>query len=105
MIHEFARLHVIPGQEQAFEAAFDQAQHIIAAMPGFLGLNLYRQYPDGAPYVLHVRWESVEAHRDGFRASPQYQQWKALLHHFYDPFSTMEYFETPPENNRQKSLL
>ncbi|MDO5090184.1 MAG: antibiotic biosynthesis monooxygenase [Cardiobacteriaceae bacterium] len=94
MIHEFARLHVIPGQETAFEAAFAEAQHIIAAMPGFLGLNLYRQHPDGAPYLLHVRWENVAAHRDGFRQSPQYQQWKALLHHFYDPFPTVEYFET-----------
>ncbi|MCP3291751.1 antibiotic biosynthesis monooxygenase, partial [Aeromonas hydrophila] len=24
--------------------------------------------------------------------SPQYQQWKALLHHFYDPFPTVEHY-------------
>ena len=94
MVHEFARLHVIAGQENVFEAAFAEAQHIIAAMPGFIGLSLYRQHPDGQPYLLHVRRESVEAHRDGFRQSPQYQQWKALLHHFYDPFPTVEYFST-----------
>ena len=29
-----------------------------------------------------------------FRQSSQYQQWKALLHHFYDPFPTVEYFST-----------
>lgn len=94
MIHEFARLHVIAGEESAFEAAFAEAQHIIATLPGFLGLNLYRELPAGRPYLLHVRWESVEAHREGFRQSPQYAQWKALLHHFYDPFPQVEYFES-----------
>jgi len=31
----------------------------------------------------------------GFRTSPQYQEWKALLHHFYDPFPTVEHYEMP----------
>ncbi|HEX4024921.1 MAG TPA: hypothetical protein VHX52_09505 [Steroidobacteraceae bacterium] len=28
----------------------------------------------------------------GFRQSPQYQQWRALLHHFYDPFPTVLHY-------------
>jgi heme-degrading monooxygenase HmoA len=38
--------------------------------------------------MLLVRWESVENHEVGFRKSEQYQEWRHLLHHFYDPFPT-----------------
>lgn len=27
------------------------------------------------------------------RGSARYAQWKALLHHFYDPFPTVQHFE------------
>jgi hypothetical protein len=29
----------------------------------------------------------------GFRESAPHQQWKKLLHHFYDPFPTVEHYE------------
>lgn len=38
-------------------------------------------------------WWSVEDHEQGFRQSPQYQEWKRLLHHFCDPFPVVEHFE------------
>jgi hypothetical protein len=28
----------------------------------------------------------------GFRSSPEYQRWRALLHRFYDPYPTVEHF-------------
>lgn len=43
--------------------------------------------------MLLVRWESVEAHEVGFRQSPEYQDWRRLLHHFYDPFPTVLHYE------------
>lgn len=30
------------------------------------------------------------------RDSPKYQDWKRLLHHFYDPFPVVEHFERVP---------
>ena len=44
------------------------------------------------PARATVRWETLEAHEVGFRQSPQYQQWKKLLHHFYDPFPTVSHY-------------
>jgi hypothetical protein len=29
----------------------------------------------------------------GFRQSPDYQKWRFLLHHFYDPFPIVEHYE------------
>jgi hypothetical protein len=34
----------------------------------------------------------LEDHTEGFRGSDRYKKWRALLHHFYDPFPTVEHF-------------
>jgi len=75
-----------------FEAAFDQARPLIASIHGYLGLELKRCIERPSRYVLLVRWQRLEDHTIGFRGSPQYQTWKQLLHHFYDPFPTVEHY-------------
>lgn len=84
MVLEVAILNVIPGQEAAFETAFNQAQTIIAGMPGYIPHQLQRCIETRYRYILLVNWESVAAHEQGFRGSAEYQEWKSLLHHFYD---------------------
>lgn len=93
MILEIAILNVISGQEAAFESAFARAKDIISSMPGFASLELQRCVETPNRYALLVRWATLEHHVVGFRQSPQYQEWKALLHHFYDPFPTVEHYE------------
>lgn len=97
MILEVAMLHIRPGQGALFEQAFAQAAPIIASMPGYLGHELQRCLEVPGKYVLLVRWRSVEDHEQGFRGSARYQEWKTLLHHFYDPFPVVEHFETVGE--------
>jgi heme-degrading monooxygenase HmoA len=92
MVLEQALLDVRPGQEPAFEAAFSTATAIILASPGFVSLELHRCIETPNRYVLLVRWETLEAHTVGFRGSPEYGRWRELLHHFYDPFPTVEHF-------------
>ena len=62
-------------------------------MPGYLSHELQRCLEHADRSVLLVRWESLEAHQVGFRQSAGYQDWKALLHHFYDPFPTVLHYE------------
>ncbi len=93
MIVEHVVLPVIPGRETEFLAAFAQAQPIISSRPGFIGLTLNRGIERPNEFLLLVRWESVEAHIVGFRQSPEYLEWKKLLHHFYDPFPEVVHFE------------
>jgi heme-degrading monooxygenase HmoA len=92
MILEVATLDVIPGQEPAFEAAFREASAIIAASPGYITHELQRCLENTSRYLLLVQWETLEDHTVGFRGSPPYQDWKRLLHHFYNPFPTVEHY-------------
>lgn len=93
MILEAVMLQVRSGFEAEFEAAFRQAGQYIAATPGYLGHELQRCVEVNSKYLLLVKWETLEAHMVEFRGSPQYQEWKKLLHHFYDPFPVVEHFE------------
>src|SRR5688572_3063686 len=92
-ILEVAILSVRTGSGVAFEASFAQAAPIIAASPGCISHELRRCMEASDRYILMVKWQSLEAHTVGFRGSPAYQQWKALLHHYYDPFPTVEHYE------------
>lgn len=92
MILEAAILQVRDGQAAEFEAAFRRASAIIAASPGYLGHELQRCIEVTGRYLLLVRWETLAAHTVGFRGSPAYAEWRRLLHHFYDPFPTVEHF-------------
>ena len=93
MILEAALLQVRSGQSAAFEAAFGEAQRIISSMPGYRSHELQRCVEREGQYLLLVRWDSVAAHEEGFRKSPQYQEWRKLLHHFYEPFPTVLHYE------------
>lgn len=81
MILEVATLDVRPGQEAAFEAAFREAQTIIAGIDGYISHELQRCIENTSRYLLLVKWATLEDHTVGFRGSPQYGQWKALLCH------------------------
>lgn len=86
-------LHVKPGLKSDFEATFKKASKIISSMDGYLSHELHRCIEVQDKYLLLVRWESLESHTVGFRSSAEYQEWKKLLHHFYEPFPTVEHFK------------
>lgn len=87
-------LHIQPGQSQDFEASFRQASAIIASMKGYVSHELLKCIEEKDQYLLLVQWESLQDHTVGFRGSAEYQEWKRLLHHFYDPFPVVEHFES-----------
>jgi heme-degrading monooxygenase HmoA len=92
VITEQAVLDVKPGRATEFEAAFADAKAIIASLRGFQSLLLHRCVERPNRYLLLVSWERLEDHIEGFRQSAAYDDWKELLHHFYDPFPTVEHF-------------
>jgi heme-degrading monooxygenase HmoA len=93
VITEHAVLEVIPGREDEFILVMARAKALIAATPGFVSLRVERGVEQPSRFLLLVEWETLEAHTEGFRGSANYEEWRALLHHFYDPFPLVEHFE------------
>lgn len=95
MIIEHALLVVAPDRAAAFEADLARARPLIAASPGFLGIEVRPADEAVGIYLLLVRWASIADHRDGFRRSDRYQDWRALLHPYYDDLPVVTYFKDP----------
>ncbi|MCP3741726.1 antibiotic biosynthesis monooxygenase family protein [Rossellomorea sp. BNER] len=93
MILEAVMLNVRKGMEQEYEEAFKGASTIISSMNGYISHELQRCLEVEGKYLLLVNWETLEDHTVGFRQSIEYQEWKKLLHHFYEPFPSVEHFE------------
>lgn len=93
MILEVAVLNILEGQNEAFELAFKKASPLIAASKGYIQHELKKCIEKPNQYLLLVNWETLDDHEEGFRQSTAYQKWKALLHHFYDPFPTVLHYQ------------
>ena len=98
---EVAILTVRHGQRDAFLQAFATAEPLIASAPGYGGHDLCRCVESDERFLLLVWWDTVDSHTVGFRESAAYREWKTLLHHFYDPFPTVDHYL--PERGRRPS--
>jgi heme-degrading monooxygenase HmoA len=96
VVLEVAILEVRAGDSEAFQAAFLEAQPIIAASSGYQRHELHRCVEAADRYLLLVWWDSLESHTEGFRGSLGYQRWRELLHRFYDPFPSVEHYVPVP---------
>ena len=98
MILEVAILNVKENLEKQFEIDFLRAGKHISAIKGYKDHTLRKCIEEKNKYLLLVDWETVEDHNIGFRESGEYQKWKALLHHYYEPFPTVEHYVTVIDN-------
>ena len=94
MILEVAILNVVKGREKQFEEDFKIAGQYISSINGYVRHSLRKCIEQENKYILLVDWENIEDHTTGFKQSKQYLEWKNLLHNYYDPFPTVEHFET-----------
>lgn len=93
MIIEHVHLNIKPNRNHAFEEAFQKAKSIIYPMAGLNAVQLIKNIQDDHHYILMIFWDCIEDHTEGFRKSEAYQEWKALLHPFYDPMPMVEYYQ------------
>jgi heme-degrading monooxygenase HmoA len=96
MMLEHALLVVRAGQEDDFEAAMREALPLIESAPDCSGAEVRRQSEDGSIYLLLVRWSSVDTHM-AFRATPLFEAWRGLTHHFYESPPSVTHFFDPIE--------
>ena len=102
MILESVILNVKAGFESEFELDFNKASEYISVIKGYSGHSLHKCLETKNQYLLLVNWEKLENHTIGFRNSPEYQEWKKLLHNYYNPFPVVEHYEMVMENKRKQ---
>ena len=103
MILEVAILNVKQNLQNEFEKDFALASQYISSIKGYMGHTLRKCIEHKNQYILLVDWEDIESHEIGFRKSQVYLKWKELLHDYYNPFPTVEHYETIFENKNNNS--
>jgi len=93
MIEEVADLRIQPDQQQAFEVAIHKGvTTVIAKAKGFCGYSVSRSIETPTRYLLRIQWETVEDHTVGFRESPLFAQWRAIVSPFFTAPPAVEHF-------------
>ena len=94
MILEVAILNIKDRLDLDFETAFKKAEAIISSMEGYISHSFQKCIEKDNQYILLVNWKNLEDHTIRFRQSKEYQEWKTLLHHYYDPFPEVEHYQS-----------
>lgn len=94
MILEVADIRIQPGQQAAFDEAIAHGvRTVIATAEGFLGFQVHKGIESPERYLLSIRWASLEAHTVGFRGSPAFAQWRAIVGPFFASPPVVEHFD------------
>jgi len=93
MILEVADLRITPGRNADFEVAIAQGLNtVIAGAGGFLGAKVEKGIESPERYLLMIRWATLEDHTVGFRESPAFAQWRAIVGPFFAQPPQVEHF-------------
>ncbi len=93
MILELADIRIAPGQQAAFDEAIQRGlTTVIANSKGFQGFKVNKGLENPERYILQIFWETLEDHTVGFRESPAFAQWRAIVGPFFASPPVVEHF-------------
>ena len=94
MILELADIRITPGQNAAFEEAIQRGlRTVIGSAKGFQGYKVNKGIESTERYILQIFWDTLEDHTVGFRQSPAFTEWRAIVGPFFAAPPNVEHFE------------
>lgn len=93
MILELADIRIAPGQQAAFDEAIQRGlATVIAGAKGFQGFKVNKGIESPERYILQIFWDTLEDHTVGFRESPAFADWRAIVGPFFAAPPVVEHF-------------
>lgn len=94
MILELADIRIQPGQQAAFDAAIERGvTTVIAHAKGYRGYKVNKGIENPERYILQIFWDSLDDHMVGFRQSPAFADWRAIVGPFFAAPPVVEHFD------------
>jgi len=93
MILELADIRIKPGQQAEFEEAIARGlQTVISGAKGFQGAKVNKGIESPDRFILQIFWDTLEDHTIGFRESPLFAEWRAIVGPFFAVPPFVEHF-------------
>ncbi len=101
MIVEYIRYSIDEAERGAFEDAYSRAQTALIKSTHCLAYELSQCAEDRGSYVLRIEWDSAEGHLQGFRSSPEFQEFFVNVRPYVDSIAEMRHYEVTPVCRRK----
>ncbi|MDO8456715.1 MAG: antibiotic biosynthesis monooxygenase [Burkholderiaceae bacterium] len=93
MILELADIRIHPGQQAAFDEAIERGlTTVISRAKGFQGFKVNKGIESPERYILQIFWDTLEDHTVGFRESPLFAEWRAIVGPFFAGPPNVEHY-------------
>ena len=93
MIVEIADFTIDDAQRDAFKHAIaNGVETVLSKAKGYLGHKILACHETPGRFVLIVEWATLEDHTKGFRESPDFANWRAIIGPFFKQPPHVEHF-------------
>jgi len=93
MILELVDIRIQPGKQAEFDEAVQRGlTQVIGKAAGCKGHVVNKCIETPERYVIQIYWETLENHTVDFRASPAFQEWRAIVGPYFAAPPVVEHF-------------
>lgn len=93
MIVEYIRYKIPETQADEFIAAYGLAAKELDSSPHCKAYELSRYTESAEYFILRIEWSSIDDHLKGFRKSPGFANFFALIKPFFNQIEEMKHYE------------
>jgi heme-degrading monooxygenase HmoA len=92
MIMETATISVVPGREEEFLAALEQAKEVLARAQGWREIHVHRGVERPSTFLLTIGWQALEDHTVTFRGGELFTQWREIIGPYFAEAPQVEHW-------------
>jgi heme-degrading monooxygenase HmoA len=100
MVVEYIRYTVPAEQAAAFEDAYRSAGRLLEEDQHCQAFEIARGVEEPEHFVVRIEWNSLEGHEQGFRSSPRFREFFALVQPFFSEIEEMKHYDVRASSSR-----
>jgi quinol monooxygenase YgiN len=93
VVVEYTRYKIDAQRRNAFENAYKRAGESLDGSSHCLAYELSQCTEDPDHYILRIEWDSEEGHLKGFRTSPEFKSFFALVQPYVKDIAEMQHYQ------------
>lgn len=99
MVVEYIRYSIPEERHADFERAYGEAASVLDGSGHCLRYEVSRGVEEPEHYIVCIEWDSIEGHEQGFRKSPEFRTFFALVQPFLENIEEMRHYAATPISN------